>query len=178
MTIVTRRTAWLVVLIVFGSALGARAQERELVPLRVQIVVSTYDGQELISSLPYALSVTANAGPAQIRMGAEVPIASVQGPGVPTVNYRNVGTNIDCAALSRDDDVFQLNVTIEDTAARIDDRATPEQLRPTAAFGVFRNFRSSNQLMLRDGETQQFTAAADRVTGEVVRVDVTLSVLD
>jgi hypothetical protein len=41
---------------------------------------------------------------------------------------------------------------------------------------VIRNFNASNNLVLRDGQTRQFTAAADRVTGEVIKVDVTLKV--
>jgi hypothetical protein len=42
---------------------------------------------------------------------------------------------------------------------------------------VFRSFRSTNTLVLRDGQTRQFTAATDRVSGEVVRIDVTLNVV-
>ena len=41
---------------------------------------------------------------------------------------------------------------------------------------MIRNFEAENTLVLRDGQTRQFTAAADRVTGEVVKVDVTLKV--
>ena len=43
---------------------------------------------------------------------------------------------------------------------------------------VFRSFESSNTLVLRDGQSRQYTAAADRVTGESIRVDVALTVLD
>ena len=43
---------------------------------------------------------------------------------------------------------------------------------------VFRSFGSSNTLVLRDGQSRQYTAAADRVTGESIRVDVALTVLD
>jgi hypothetical protein len=41
----------------------------------------------------------------------------------------------------------------------------------------FRSFRTVNSMVLRNGETFQFTAATDKVTGETVRVDVTLTVL-
>ena len=41
---------------------------------------------------------------------------------------------------------------------------------------VIRSFRASNNVVLKDGQTRQFTAAADRITGEVVKVDVTLKV--
>jgi hypothetical protein len=53
--------------------------------------------------------------------------------------------------------------------------ATP-QGAPATALPVIRTFRASNNLVLRDGQTRQFTAGADRITGEVVKVDVTLKV--
>jgi hypothetical protein len=175
MTLVIRRIVFMAALVALAAG-PASAQDPPLIPLQVQIVVSTYDGQELVSSLPYALTVTTNAGPAQLRMGSEVPIA---GAAEGSFNYRTFGTNIDCRASTQDGERFVLNLTIDDSAARVDDRATPDALRPTvSSLGVFRSFRSSNSLVLTDGQTQQFTAAADRVTGEVVRVDVTLSVLD
>jgi hypothetical protein len=37
-------------------------------------------------------------------------------------------------------------------------------------------FRSAQALIMADGETQQFTAATDRVTGEVTKIEVTLTV--
>lgn len=42
---------------------------------------------------------------------------------------------------------------------------------------VMRSFRSASTLVLRDGQTRQFTAATDRVNGEVVRIEVTLRVV-
>ena len=49
---------------------------------------------------------------------------------------------------------------------------------PTAAGRpVIRQFRSMNTMVLRDGQTRQFTVATDRVNGEVVRIEVTLRVV-
>jgi hypothetical protein len=42
---------------------------------------------------------------------------------------------------------------------------------------VFRKFSSTNMLVMRDGQTREFTAATDRVSGEVVRIAVTLRVV-
>ena len=48
--------------------------------------------------------------------------------------------------------------------------------RPTT-LPVISTFQGEQQrCVLRDGQTRQFTAAADRITGEVVKVDVTLKV--
>jgi hypothetical protein len=42
---------------------------------------------------------------------------------------------------------------------------------------AFRSFTSSFNLLLKDGQTAQHTAATDPISGEVIRVDVTLNVL-
>jgi hypothetical protein len=40
-----------------------------------------------------------------------------------------------------------------------------------------RTFRTTNQLVLRDGQSSEFTAATDKVTGEVIKATVTLTVI-
>ena len=42
---------------------------------------------------------------------------------------------------------------------------------------VFRSYQSTNTLVLKDGQSREFTAAADRVSGEVIRIGVTLRVV-
>jgi len=42
---------------------------------------------------------------------------------------------------------------------------------------MLRSFNSSFQVLLRDGQTNQYTSATDPVTGEVTKIDVTLNVL-
>jgi hypothetical protein len=42
---------------------------------------------------------------------------------------------------------------------------------------MFRSFRASFVPLLRDGQTVQYTAATDPVSGEVVKIDVTVTVL-
>ena len=54
----------------------------------------------------------------------------------------------------------------------LQDKATPT----VGEMPVFRTFRSTNTLVLRDGQMREFTAAADRVNGEVIRIAVTLRV--
>jgi len=112
-------------------------------------------------------------------MGARVPVVGTP-PGSapnfpPQVNYENVGTNIDCFARTTDDGRFQLNLTIEDSSVY---QNIEGAVAPTAAGRpVMRSFRSANTLVLRDGQSRQFTAATDRVNGEVVRIEVTLRVV-
>ena len=159
-----------------------RAEARaRLIPLSIDVVVSRYQGEKKISSLPYVLAVNTNdntlGGDCQLRMGAQVPVptgnSGKDGP-VQSFTYRDIGTNIDCSARTVEEGVFQLRLNIEDTSVytNVQERATPT----VGEMPVFRTFRSTNTLVLRDGQTRDFTAAADRVNGEVIRIAVTLRV--
>jgi hypothetical protein len=173
------------------------ALERELeakfnavVPIDLEVVISRYQGDKKTSSLPYALTVNAKyvrvvdeAPTTSLRMGGEVPLPTmsftVDGKpltGVPTggpVMYKAVGTNIDARGRILDGGRFEIWVSVQDDAI-----ATPQSVGagPTTTLPVIRSFRASNNVVLKDGQTRQFTAAADRITGEVVKVDVTLKV--
>ena len=41
----------------------------------------------------------------------------------------------------------------------------------------FRSFSAINAMVLRNGETGQFTTVTDNVTGETMKADVTLTIL-
>jgi hypothetical protein len=168
-----------------------RAEARtRLIPLSIDVVVSRYQGEKKISSLPYLLAVNTNdnspGGVCQLRMGASVPIPSViVPPGSPAgtppspmpgpIQYRDIGTNIDCSARTLEEGVFQLRLNVEDTSVytNAQDTGTPT----IGQMPIFRTFRSTNTLVLRDGQSREFTAAADRVNGEVIRISVTLKVV-
>src|SRR3954465_6562376 len=65
-----------------------------LVPLKVLLTLARYQGEKKISSAPYTLWVTANdPHTTNLRMGVEMPV-----PTGASLNYRNVGTSIDCNA--------------------------------------------------------------------------------
>jgi hypothetical protein len=147
---------------------------RALVPIRLLVVISRFDGYgpnaRRINNLPYEVAVTANdMRTVSLRMGSQVPVPAGR-DGAHT--YLNVGTSIDAIAQSTDDGRFKVEVTIEDSSI-IDRRAAEAQ--PTAV-PTLRNFRINNSVVLRDGQSTQFTAATDKNNGEVVKVDVTLAV--
>jgi hypothetical protein len=145
----------------------------------VHVVISRYRDEKRISSAPYTLTVNANTlqdggKPSSLRMGARIPVPN-RAAGGPE-EYQNIGTSIDCFANSLDDGRFELNITIEEVSVHMNDQAAADAPR-ASQLPVFRSFRSSNELILRDGQSSQFTAATDRVTGELVRVEVTLRVV-
>jgi hypothetical protein len=167
-------------------------------PLRVQVVFSKYQGETKVASLPYTL--TCNTGERQaavLRMGIEVPVPVARlkdKEGTPTTSfeYKNVGTNIDCrAGMASPDGRFRLDLTVEQSSIYSvpDDKARrapsvggegkPGGVTDVGIGGVpmFRTFRSTFNPILRDGQTVQYTSATDPVSGEVVKIDVTVNVV-
>src|SRR5688500_17907390 len=58
-----------------GNAIDKELAKKPLVPLDIQIVVSRYQGEKKVSSLPFSLAVNANdPAVSQLRMGANVPV--------------------------------------------------------------------------------------------------------
>lgn len=143
------------------------------VSLKLQLVLGRYQGEKRISSMPYALQLVANEREiTNLRMTTDVPVPNPAGGH----NYRSVGTSIDCRAFTASDGVYRLHVTLNDTSVRL-----PEQKDAAAASAVaapsFRSFTANFTILLRDGQTAQYTSATDPASGEVLRVDATLSVV-
>jgi len=150
--------------------------------LKVQVVLSRYQGEKKMSSLPYTLTVTPNMpGKTILRMGAQIPLATSisvteGGPPVSSFNYREVGTSIDCAAATMEGGKYYLLITIEDSSIYPNEDAGAGAGK-AGLHPSFRSFKSNEAIVLSDGQSSQYTSATDKVTGEVVKVDVTLSVL-
>lgn len=169
-----------------ASTVLARTQEKEkapttVTPLKVQVVITRYQGEKKISSMPYLLTMTVGQR-SNLRMGTQVPVSVTSidsrttdgkpSPQPGAIQYRDVGTNIDCSAQALDDGRFQMGITVDDSSVYGEEQAGTPKGNPS-----FRSFRTVNSMVLRNGETFQFTAATDKVTGETVRIDVTLTVL-
>ena len=164
------------------QASAAPGPKKTITPLRLALTVSRYEGEKKVGSLPYVLQVTANDQGIKLRMGVEVPVpvtlvaSATSGGGSPTTSfqYRNVGANIDCRADSLEDGRFRLSLTFEQSSLP----ARPEG-KPTESHDLplFRTFMSEVTLVLRDGQTTQYVAATDPVTGESARIEATLTVV-
>lgn len=143
--------------------------------LRMQLVVSRYEGEKKLGSLPYVFVVTPNmASQMHIRFGVDVPVPSPNfaANGAAPVEYRNMGTNIDCFNV-RDltGGRYQFDFNVQNSAV------LPGQDSTKDARPLFRRFDSSFTAVLRDGQSMQTIASTNPVTGEVVKIDVTLNVL-
>ncbi len=167
-------------------------------PLKVQVVFSRYSSGKKVSNLPFTLAVNANDGVVQpggryqsfavarLRTGAEVQVSTStpreprpDGPAsVPnvTAGFRNIGTDIDCYASSTGDGRYRVDISIEDRslypASQGAENATIVKDAP-----VFRSFSSKNTLMLKIGQPVEFSAWADRISGEETRVTITVQLV-
>lgn len=165
-----------------ATAVAQEKPPRKLpTPLKLQVVYSRYQNEKKISSVPYLLAVNADDGPTLLRMGIEVPIQTGTKGGEAVTQYRNVGTNIDCSAESLDEGRYKLRCTFEQSSvysAGADRSAAGSAAEvPLGNTPAFRTFKSSTNLLLRDGQSTQYTVAADPVSGEVLKIDVTLNVV-
>lgn len=178
--------AWTAVVRTQDAPPAQPAKTPSVLPLKVQVVVSRYQGEKRISSMPYTLSMNgAGTTPqrhANLRMGAKIPVmmvaaAVVGGEKMPTagpIQYQEVGTNIDCDVNPIDDGRFVLTITVDDSSVYPEEKTANS---PTSGSPTFRSFRAMDSLVLKDGGTAQFTTATDKVNGEIVKVDVTLTVV-
>jgi hypothetical protein len=184
------KTMSFVALFALAGGAASFAQDKPappVIPIKVQVVLSRWQGDKKISSLPYSLSVNVATerslgGRATLRLGTKVPVATTMGPQVPgakgetitagvtTYNYQDVGTNIDCSAQAIDGGRFRIEVTIEDSSIL-------QEVGKSGDRPSFRNYRATDSMILKDGETGQFSVATDKVTGETTKVDVTLTVV-
>ena len=157
--------------------------------LKVTVVLSRYQGEKRVSSMPYVMGVTAGAtapGPkTTLRMGTDVPVVTTvfggDGKSTPqsSYSYRNVGTNIDCTAWGEETTagLFAVSLTITDSSIGLDASKKPNAQGVVPDIPSFRNFNSSFTALLRDGQTMQYTSATDPVTGEIMKIDVTLNLM-
>jgi hypothetical protein len=129
------------------------------------------------------LGVLTQSQKTSLRMGVQVPVVVTvfgqKGEGTgpqSSYNYRDVGTNIDCQATDAGNGLYNLAITVEDSAIQMDRADPADDKRPLRDVPAFRSFRASFAMVLRDGQTMQYASATDPVSGEVMKIDVALSV--
>jgi len=165
-----------------------KPQTKPLIPLRVQVVFSEYEGEKKIATLPYAMAVNANelqqggiyGRTTSLRMGIQVPIGTGKNG---EINYQNVGTDIDCWATSTEDGGFHVSLSATRsslyTPSSDSERKSVGYVGAVEARGepMIRRFNESFNLLLRDGQTAENTMATDPVTGRLWKIAVTLHVV-
>jgi hypothetical protein len=109
-------------------------------------------------------------------MGIQVPL-KFEGKEYPgNVVFKSVGNSVACAAEALGDGRFKLKCGFEQSAV-YENGAPPPSPASTAVPPVLLTFSSDATLFLRDGQTAQLVVATDPLNGDVLKVDVTLTVV-
>ena len=168
----------------------------DITGLMVEVTISRYQGDKRISSLPYTIAASPDNQRHTLRVGGEVPIPSTTftpAPAAPTKDgdtsggatksnpltsygYRSIGTNIDVVSSPLDDGRYRVGVSVEESSIYPPGETT-KNLTTVPGVPAFRSLRSQNTLVLRDGQSVEYTAATDRISGEVARISVKLTVV-
>jgi hypothetical protein len=150
------------------------------VPLKVQVTLSEFDGNQKISSLPYTIHTLGtdlrNRRRDELRFGVRIPVAASGGG----FTYQDVGTNIDCQAITRDDGQYALDITIERSSVMSASNGKEADWKSEESSSgmqpLLRHFRDEFVVVMHDGQATEGVSAVDPATGRVLKVDVTLYV--
>lgn len=154
--------------------------------LMLEVIISRYQGDKLLSRVPYTLAVIPDAtGRARLRVGGDVAIPSAPRPAADSTDkappagysYRSIGTNIDVVAAPAPEGRYRIGITVEESSVYPPNEAAKSNML-VAGAPAFRSLRSENSVVLRDGQSIEYVAATDRISGEVARISVKLTVVD
>ena len=152
----------------------AQAATDSLVPLRVQVNLVRYQGEKKVSSLPFTLVVIAGEREStSFNNGQSVPTPGPNGQ----VNYQNIGTNIVASAERGEDGRYRVMLSVNDSSVAPAREPRGPGTVDMAMAPTIKSLRFSNRLLLRDGQTLEFLASTDPITGEVTRIEVTATAL-
>lgn len=162
-----------------ATFVGTRIGDDPPTSLKLHVSLSRYQGQQRVSSVPYELGIVATPGApsqAKIRMGVDV---AVQVKGSQEVQYRNVGTNLDFVVRAPRGDRYHVSCSVEQSSVYDAGEGSRGEgvLTTLASVPAFRTLRVSASGLLVGGESRTFTSATDPVSGEVLKVEVTLHVV-
>lgn len=163
--------------------------EIQTTPIKVQIVVTEYEGDKKAKSLPYVLYANApnlsefrgNMGNSRLRIGSRVPIYV----GKNEMQYQDVGTNIDTTSAYAGEGQLLLRLNLERSWAEGDvpvpvikpDAAAADSVLGHFREPVIRNFRTDLDLKLHEGQTVESLVATDPLSGRVAKVEVSFVTL-
>ena len=156
--------------------------------IKLQIIFARVTGDKKVKSLPYVVYVNApnsteflKAGWDKMRIGSRIPVYT----GNNQMQYQDVGTNIDARSAYAEGGnlVLQLDferswvegdvsVPITKTDAASSDTASGHFREP-----IIRAFRSELYVKLHEGQPVESTVATDPISGKVVKVEISFTVV-
>src|SRR5215467_892630 len=149
--------------------------EVQTTPVKVSVVFTEYEGDKKTKSLPYTIYINAIDAPelkpqwVKMRVGSRVPVYTGGDKG--SFTYLDVGTNIDARAAHHPEGYFLLYLNLERSSAE------GSTLAGSFQQPIIRSFKSELDLKLREAQVMESTMATDPVSGKVMKVEVSLSVV-
>jgi hypothetical protein len=161
----------------------SKSEERAKVPIpvKVQIVFTEFDGDKKISSMPYSFVVIADEKmggnySTSLRTGVRVPVET-DGKDQKT-SYMDVGSSIDCGIRTEDEGRYHIYLIFDRSALYPNKSSEGEKLvAEPNGLPLIRQFRTAENLILKDGQTSENLLSTDPLNGHVLRVSVTINVL-
>ena len=159
-----------------------KTEERVKVPtpLKVQIVFTEFDGDKKISSMPYTFTVISDEKmggnySTSLRTGIRVPIET-DGKDQKTT-YMDIGSNIDCGIKAEDDGRYHVYLIFDRSTLYPNKSSEGERLvAEPNGLPLVRQFRTSENLLLKDSQTSENLLSTDPLNGHTLRVSVTINV--
>src|SRR6267143_5829378 len=159
-------------------------------PVKVQIVFTEFENDKKLKSLPYALYINAPDAPdwksssfVKLKVGSRVPVYT--GGSTGNMTYLDVGTNIDARSAYAGEGRLLLYLRIERSwveggvsvpVAKSDSSAS-ETSSGHFQEPIVRQFVSEFDLKLREGQPVESTMATDPLSGKVLKVDVSFTIV-
>ena len=143
--------------------------------VKMQVTVAEYEKDKKTESLPYTLIIDANHF-GKLRVGSRVPIATGQNQ----FQYVDVGTNIDCTVLPAQDGKFQVRLQFERSfveGTTVIGVEKSEGSEKASRQPIIHQDKFDDTFAMHDGQTLDASVAADPVSGKLVKLEVTLTIL-
>jgi hypothetical protein len=157
---------------------------------RVQVVLSEYDGTNKISNLPYTIPLATSMyeprSLGSLRSGIRVPVVTSSKTGESSINYIDIGSNIDVRIKRADADRYTLELTIDRSSLYVREQNKEGKVEgrewipgdpSPGPQPLIHEFRGNVSFLVRDGHAAEATVATDPITGHIMKVEVTLSAL-
>jgi len=154
--------------------------------VKVQMLFTEFEGDKKIKSMPYTSVFATTGQPAdsmKLRIGNRVPLWTGKEGGI---QYVDVGTNLDCTAEPLADGRFGLRIALERSWIQGDvplnlDQAPQAQTQagdmiPALKEPVIGQYKTTEYLVMRDGQTVETTVATDPLNGRQLKIELTLNV--
>jgi len=185
MKLTLRMAGILVALLLMPAVNHAQEQakasnDQSISHVRIDLLLTEYDGQKKISSLPYTIYAESSsqqnrARPGKLRMGVRVPVP------VDSSHFQDmeVGTDIDCNAWTLGEGTYDVSISVNRSSIYTPSQGENEgeQIHAVGGRMITRNFSTDFDLKLHDGETTDGTSATDPLNGHILKISVTLHVI-